>query len=396
MRPNPVLLLGLVTGVCAASSALLSVAFAANIFSATSSATRSALVFLVQYLPTAVLLRAIWRISEATVPGRLIAACCGASMVVTVVSGLGFTWDAAALMYITLAMRGLVESIIKQARGVYIKAACQPGAIGKANTTLTLFEFSGQALGAMSALFILPHLSVLSICILDAGMFLVGAVLALCLPRYDIRGSSETAGVSLGRVAATLVAMPQARTFFLHVVVVVVSLQAVNQTLRTWLPLQWLHKGLSFAGLTEAVALAGIVLGIVAARRLVRNDTTNENHLLLAAGAACLSLSAVFHVPGVGATLAAYLLYMSFFELWLAYALSSFLIRCPAEVTKPALALLYGVAFGGISATGLLVAAMSDQVGLDRVAGYVSAALLLFLMARAAGKFFFQRKVATQ
>jgi hypothetical protein len=395
MHSSRILLLGLVTGVCAASSALLSVAFAANIFFTTSSATLASLVFLVQYLPTAVLLRAIWRMSERTAPARLIAGACLVSMAVSMASGLAFRWEAAALMYFALAMRGLVEGIIKQARGVFIKAACDPGAIGKANTTITLFEFSGQTLGAMSALLILSHMSVLSICILDAGMFLVGAALALCLPRHDIRRGSETADIKLRRVAATLLALPQARAFFLHVVVVVVTLQAVNQTLRTWLPLHWLHKGLNYAGLTETIALAGIVLGIIAARRLVRNDITNESQLLLAGAAASVSLTAVFHAPGVPATLVAYLLYMSFFELWLAYALSSFLIRCPAELTKPALALLYGVAFAGISATGLLFAAMADEIGLDRVAGYVSAALLVMLATRAAGKSYFKRKVAT-
>ncbi len=154
------MLLGVITGVYSIGSTLLSVAVASSIFVSSGSVTRSALIFIVQYLPAAIAIKTIWRVSERNSPRTLIGRLCVAAGGISFLCGAAFGSTPLSVLYGLLALRGLVECSLKQSRSVLLKFAPTESRVGSDNATILFFEFSGQTIGAILAILLLGKLSI--------------------------------------------------------------------------------------------------------------------------------------------------------------------------------------------------------------------------------------------
>jgi hypothetical protein len=374
---RPIWTIATITGICAIGSTLVSVALASVIFADTGSASRSALVFLIQFLPVAVLFKLIWRLSERGLPRSLIGAACVVSCLLSVVLGIVFALEQSILLYGLLVVRGFLECVIKQGRTVAIKALSENLDVGAHSTSVTLFEFAGQAIGAVFAIYALRHLTSLEICMLDAALFLVGGAMALALPAFNLTAPGPSAPNTLSGTLRQLPDHPSLLFYLTILIGVVVTLQAANQTLRTWLPMHWLGMTSQFVGVTETISLIGIVFGIVVARISLKRDQLRPAVASAFAAVAALLLVMLFVTRGQWVVLFAYLVYMILFEAAFAYSMSAMLISCPPELTKSVVALAYAVSYGGVAISGFALAVASDLLGFDRVAVFASVPLVV-------------------
>jgi predicted MFS family arabinose efflux permease len=322
-------------------------------------------------------------LSERHSPKSLISGTCLGAVVAAVLVGLSFRAEISLTLYLLLAVRGFLECLIKQGRAIAVKALSSNSDLGSNNTTVTFFEFSGQTVGAIVAIYALQHFSVAAICFMDAGLFAVAALTAFILPKFDIDAGHVPPPPSLSNVFKQLEQYPPLLFYLSMIVSIVITLQAINQTLRTWLPIRWLGMPSQFVGFTEIISLIGIVMGILVAKRLLRGDKINSSVLTVAVVMSALLLALLFisKVPMLVVTL--YFAYMFAFEFSFAYSLSAMLISCPSHMTKGVVALMYAFAYGGVSIFGLGIAIASDFVGLERVAIFVCILLIILLAVQA-------------
>jgi len=375
-RMQGLLPIALVVFTSAIGATLLPVAIASSIYKETGSATSSVIVFLLQYLPAPILIKLIWRTTERTSPRLLLLFSCLAVAGISCLIGVLYRPTTLSVVYILLAMRGVAECVIKQCRSVYVKLISRDFDVGSNSTIVLLFEFAGQAFGAIIATLSLGRMSLLEICIIDVMFFVIAAALSLRLANVDTEKNGVVELDSLSEVAARIWQTPEQFFYFGMLICTVITFQSINQTLRTWLPLEWLGLGMESAGTTEAISLAGIVVGIVVASRWIRKDSFSGTFLAGAMLMAILMLPLVFFSHSFVVSQGAYFFYMIVFEVCIAYSMAGMLAKTPKNMLKGTLALFYAASYGGLCLTGLVFSCLTDRIGLNIVAYLVSAAAL--------------------
>jgi hypothetical protein len=126
----------------------------------------------------AILIKLIWRTTERTSPRLLLLFSCLAVAGISCVIGVLYRPTTLSVLYILWAMRGVAECVIKQCRSVYVKLISRDSDVGSNSTILCVFEFAGQAFGAIIATLSLGRMSLLEICIIDVMFFVVAAALS--------------------------------------------------------------------------------------------------------------------------------------------------------------------------------------------------------------------------
>lgn len=370
------MLLGGIVGIYSIGSTLLSVAIASSIFASTGSATRSALVFIVQYLPVALFIKPIWKLSENHSPQALINRFCVAAALLSVLSGIAYGNLPTFVLYGLLALRGLVECSLKQSRSVLVKLASTEATVGSDSATIQFFEFSGQAVGAILATVLLGKLSLMEICCIDAFLFILSKFLASRLPAGDVSKTEADNVKSILEIGKVVWQSPRLNFYFCVLVCVVIVLQSINQTLRTWLPLNWLDLAINGSGMTETIGLIGIVSGIAIARYCARKSSFRPFFLVVVVSISAALFVTIFVFKNPVTSLIIYFLYMTSFEICISYALGAMISNTSQEFIKGVMALFYGVSYGGLFLTGVLFSVLTDAYGLDRVscviAGFVT------------------------
>ncbi|NLP65465.1 hypothetical protein [Paraburkholderia sacchari] len=361
------MLLGGVTGIYSVGSTLLSVAIASSTFISTGSVTRSALVFIVQYLPVALFIKPIWQISENHSPQLLINRLCIAAAVISVLSGIAYGSLPSFVLYGLLSLRGLVECSLKQSRSVMVKLASTEATVGSDSATIQFFEFSGQACGAILATMLLGKLSLMVICCIDASLFIFSKFLSSRLPDYDVSKPESGNVKSILKIGKVVCQSPRLNFFFCVLVCIVIVLQSVNQTLRTWLPLNWLDFEASGSGITEVIGLFGIVAGIAVARYFAIKTGFRPSFLVAVVFISAALFNAIFIFRSSAASLPIYFLYMTSFEICVSYALGAMISNTSQEFIKGVMALFYGVSYGGLCFTGVIFSVFTDTYGLNRI-----------------------------
>lgn len=160
--------------------------------------------------------------------------------------------------------------------------------------------------------------------------------------------------------------------YFGLLVSLVIVLQSTNQTLRTWLPLQWLGFNVSGSGFSETISLGGIVAGIVITKYIARNSGFKPYLLMAVTSASAILFTLIFTSKNRGASLGVYFLYMATFEVGISYALGALIVNVNPDSIKGVMAVFYGISYGGLCATGVALSLLTDAYGLNNISWLVA------------------------
>ncbi|MEI2605641.1 MFS transporter [Erwinia aphidicola] len=281
---------------------------------------------------------------------------------------IGLSYQHLTLVFVLLALRGLVESLSKAARVVALKNSVPEPLLGRAASLFGTGTFIGIALGSLLGAILVEKLPLGWVALIDSLTFLLsGALYFLLWRRNKTQESAALAasGSALRPAFQALRELPQLRRQFIWVIVTTALLQGFHNVARTLLPINLLGLGEQGVMLLQAIARVSFFSGALVVALLMQGEDQSwrsQPWFIALISVVLMQLSLL--TPVVWLSLAGYALYLFVFEIAFTFCQKNMIIQCPpsamAAVSSSALS---------VSTLGMVLAivaggALSDRVGL--------------------------------
>lgn len=374
----PLLVLSMFTSTVGTN--LILIALSVHLFGTSRSALQAAGVYIAQFAPVIVLMPVAWRICDRLPSRTALVLLEIASGLLTLSVGLAAWAGETTLLYALLFGRGFFDMTTKAARNVAVKSlAAEEGAaadrVVRANNLVNAASYLGQAVGALLGFLLIARTPLIGVAAINAATFALSAALCARLPLRPAVCSAQGGYRELwSRGRDALTGNPPVARAMGYLVATVVILQGFNQVARLWLPLQWLHLSPAAGAVSEAVGVAGIIAGLLIVSRFLTGDGAWKWPLSLVFIMAAVAMTSPFWSQRAEISFACYFLFMGLFEIVFMLSMNRILAGAPAADVPCLMIMFYGLAFGGMAVSALIVGAAADRWGLP-LASIVLAAL---------------------
>jgi predicted MFS family arabinose efflux permease len=291
---------------------------------------------------------------------------------------IGLSYQHLWLIFVLLALRGLVESLSKAARVVALKGSVPAPLLGRAASLFGTGTFIGIAVGSLLGAVLVEKVSLGWVALIDSLTFVVsGSLYFLLWLRHRAMESAAPAsnGSALRPAFDALREQPQLRRQFVWVILTTALLQGFHNVARTLLPINLLGLGEEGVMLLQAIASASFFFGALVVALLMQGENQSwRNQPWLIALLSIVLMQFSLLTPVVWLSLTGYALYLFVFEIAFTFCQKNMIVQCPqtamAAVSSSALS---------VSTLGMVLAivaggALSDRVGLVAT-GWVFCAL---------------------
>ncbi|MEU6963063.1 MFS transporter [Streptomyces chrestomyceticus] len=324
------------------------------------------LVYVAQYLPPVCLTSVVARLCQRTPPRALLVTVELLSLTVSVGVGLLFKVSYAAV-FLLLVVRGFLDMTLKAGRGVAVKRYFPPDRLQRANTLLNAGYYLGAAVGSLAGVLIVARLTMLELALVDAATFLAAAAVYLMLrPLCALGRTTPDESGAWRRSRRVLKNDARLATTFGYLVLSVVLFQGINQTLRVWLPLQWIGMPVSGGAWSEAVGLAGVLTGLGVVAWTVSHEHRRLRLAPVFVLTLCLMTSTLLSRDAV-AVFAAYFAFMAGFEVLYTKSFNDLLATARQPDVPALVSAFYGLAFAGMAVSVAVTGTLADHVGMPSV-----------------------------
>jgi len=291
---------------------------------------------------------------------------------------IGLSYQHLWLIFVLLALRGLVESLSKAARVVALKGSVPAPLLGRAASLFGTGTFIGIAVGSLLGAVLVEKVSLGWVAFIDSLTFVVSGTLyfLLWLRNREMESAAPaSSGNALRPAFDALRQQPQLRRQFVWVILTTALLQGFHNVARTLLPINLLGLGEEGVMLLQAIASASFFFGALVVALLMQGENQSwRNQPWLIALLSIVLMQFSLLTPVVWLSLTGYALYLFVFEIAFTFCQKNMIVQCPqtamAAVSSSALS---------VSTLGMVLAivaggALSDRVGLVAT-GWVFCAL---------------------
>jgi len=296
---------------------------------------------------------------------------------------IGLSYQHLWLIFVLLALRGLVESLSKAARVVALKGSVPAPLLGRAASLFGTGTFIGIAVGSLLGAVLVEKVSLDWVAFIDSLSFVVSGSLYVLLWLRN-RGMESAAPASSGSALRpafdALRQQPQLRRQFVWVILTTALLQGFHNVARTLLPVNLLGLGEEGVMLLQAIASVSFFSGALVVALLMQGENQSwRNQPWLIALLSIVLMQFSLLTPVVWLSLTGYALYLFVFEIAFTFCQKNMIVQCPqtamAAVSSSALS---------VSTLGMVLAivaggALSDRVGLVAT-GWVFCALFAVVL----------------
>lgn len=392
----PILYLALSTLINSAGTTLFVSALALSLFSMDSSAVKASGVYIAQFLPAIFFLPLAVKICDSYAVRTGLISVEVVSALITVLMGLCIQADWLTPLYLILAVRGFIELTTKTFRSIGVKIFADPVSLDKANNLVMGGSFIGQALGALAGFFLVSHISLMHIAIVNGFTYFLSALCCLKLALVNVKRESRSFVFHSGWAGlAEIRQNKDLMVYFMYFSLVVIVFQSYNQVARTWIPLAWLDLGLGKGIIGEVIGCMGIIAGLLIVNFFLSRSKQPKRLAFLSIFITCLFVSTPFVTVSPVVSLTLYFVYMVLFEIGLMVSMNGLLAVCPQHKVASVMGLFYGLSFGGLTISGLSMALAADHYRLPTVSLVLSVVALIVLFGISYLSIFSNTKVET-
>jgi predicted MFS family arabinose efflux permease len=254
-------------------------------------------------------------------------------VIIALLSDLG-PW----IIFILLLVRGALEATTKSSRLVALKRYTPKPLLEHASSVFNTSYYIGAGLGGLLGTVVVENLSLLAIALIDAGTFLLAALL-YSLVRSPEAKTAETAEVPTtqgklpdwGKAWKVLRREPQLIEYSVSLVILTGVYQGFHVIARTVIPIDILGTGPKGVTAYQVATCVGLVsAGIFVYRFMCGEAEKRYNPLFSFAATSAAMISTVF-VPNLTFGLVSYLLFIFLFEVNYTKCMNLIISRCPTE-----------------------------------------------------------------
>jgi hypothetical protein len=360
---------------------ILLVALSVMFFERHQSSMAAAGVYVAQFTPIILLMPAAWWLCDRLEPRRNLPLLEGLSMLATLLVGFSVAYAPPFITYALLFVRGFFDMTTKAARNVALKTFADDKGVAKANSVVTAASYLGQAAGAIVGFLLIGRAGIVAIAMVDAASYALSGLICLKLPvAQAIKSASVGYAAMLRRGRRALVSNPEGLQAFWILIAAVIFLQGYNQVARLWIPLAWLKLPANGGAISEAIGVAGIVAGLVLAATWLSGSKTWQRNLLLSYVLSSVLMFLPFQTTNIYGSFAFYFLFMTCFETAFMIAMNNLLESTEKADVPCIMVLFYGLAFGGMTVSVVLLGLSTDVWGLPAVAIVLCGLAILAIM----------------
>lgn len=364
-------------------SYFLTLALSAFILMKTGSASLSALVFVLSYLPSIFVSGRLGHWIDRHVSKMLLARNEILSITMTIFCGLCIKYELSIfLLCLGLGIRSIFVFIGRSAAIKWLKMSTTPSVQTKRIKVFYLGFFLSTAIAGILATLILKQVSIFEIALIDSASYLVsfGIYLSLIPLKAEIQIEGETAGTteSLRKIIERIFSIPVVKTSFLLVCITQAVFQGAYSALVSYLPLKVHGTGLSGVGLFQLSASIGITLGFLInwiwARAFSEKDPTFPKKSLLLSGVTIMAL--LVSVMGSSFTtsiMAFFIMNLGYECIWLHHSSEFFRASPKSSVAK------FQFTLASCAAFLMSVSTLTYSLALDHVNPLIAITLTLAL-----------------
>lgn len=281
-------------------SHFLTLAIASFIFYTSGSPIKSALIFVVSFLPSILVSSRLGHWVDGNLSRWLIARNELISVFATLLAGLSIALHLPlAVLCVILGLRSLLTFISRAASTKWLKIITPPELQTTRIKVFYLSFFLSTAISGLLAGLVLSQSSIWTVVCLDMASYLLGICVLMTLQRplmlqTETLESVKAPEASLGQTLATIFAMPVVRTSFIIVCLSQAIFQGAYSVLVSFLPIQTFDLGLSGVGGFQLAASIGITCGFLInwliSSSLIEKQATRPMRAIALASIACLAL----------------------------------------------------------------------------------------------------------
>lgn len=372
--------LSLSTLIDSAGATLFVSALALSVFNVESSAVKASSIYIVQFLPAIFLLPLAVNLCDRYAVRAGLISVEIVSALMTLLAGLCVQADLLMLLYLLLIGRGFIDLTTKTFRSIGVKIYSDPASLSQANNLVMGGGFIGQALGAFGGFFLISHISLFYIAVINASTYLLSALCCLKLTVLNVRAETRSFRFLSGFAGFTEIRQNKdLMVYFMYFSLVVIVFQSYNQIARTWIPLAWLDLGLGEGIIGEIIGCFGIIAGLLVVNLFFSRPKQPKGVAFIAILITCLCVSSPFVTVNPAVSLTLYFIYMVLFEIGLMVSMNGLLTVCPQHRVASVMGLFYGVSFGGLTLSGLSMALVVDRYKLPIVSLVIAIVALIVL-----------------
>ncbi|CAI2021801.1 MFS transporter [Serratia liquefaciens] len=291
---------------------------------------------------------------------------------------IGLSYQHLWLIFVLLALRGLVESLSKAARVVALKSSVPAPLLGRAASLFGTGTFIGIAVGSLLGAALVEKVSLEWVAFIDSLTFVVSGSLYFLLWLRN-RGVESAAPASSGSALRpafdALRQQPQLRRQFVWVILTTALLQGFHNVARTLLPINLLGLGEEGVMLLQAIASASFFFGALVVALLMQGENQSwRNQPWLIALLSIVLMQFSLLTPVVWLSLTSYAFYLFVFEIAFTFCQKNMIVQCPQSAMAAVSSSALSISTLGMVLAIIVGGALSDRVGLVAT-GWVFCAL---------------------
>jgi predicted MFS family arabinose efflux permease len=383
LRDRRFILLWLAMLVSSIGTFMLLLVVSSHLLRAHGSGFGAASVFAFQWILPVVLVSLVRRFAESPNLRRVVVSSEIGGALVSVAIGLLLLASPSMIqVMVCFLVRGMFEAITKTARVVLVKLMFQGPALASASSTFNLSYYVGGVLGGLLGAALVVHVSLMTVCMVDAATFVFSAGCYLLLPKVCVPSRKSTTA-RRGAITDTLALMRSDRALWAAVGYLVAAIgvfQGFHNAARTLLPIR--HLGLADTAVMQlqivsgAAIIGGAVLVPLLGRRAQMRALAFGVHVL---ASVCLWFTA--QVATLQSLFLAYFGFIFLFEVAFTMAQASMIQSCRAEDMATLSAGSNALGTGLLIGFSLLSGWLSDRMPMPTVALLVAAIGMLWALA---------------
>ncbi|QDX31420.1 MFS transporter [Dickeya poaceiphila] len=281
---------------------------------------------------------------------------------------IGLSYEHLTLVFVLLALRGLVESLSKAARVVALKNTVPEPLLGRAASLFGTGTFIGIALGSLLGAILVEKSPLVWVALIDSLTFLISGALYFLLWRRNRTQESSApvaSGSALRPAFEALRDLPQLRRQFIWVMVTTALLQGFHNVARTLLPVNLLGLGEQGVMLLQAIASVSFFTGSLVVAWLMQDESQswrNQPWLIALISVVLMQLSLL--TPVVWLSLSGYALYLFVFQIAFTFCQKNMIVQCPPSAMAAVSSSVLSLSTLGMVLAIVAGGVLSDQIGL--------------------------------
>lgn len=382
LRDRRFILLWLAMLVSSTGTFMLLLVVSSHLLRAHGSGLGAASVFAFQWALPVVLASLVRRFAESPNLRRVVVSSEIGGAMVSVAIGLMLGSQSMIPVVLCFLVRGMFEAVTKTARVVLVKLMFQGPALTAASSTFNLSYYVGGVLGGLLGAALVMHVSLMTVCLIDATTFVFSAGCYLLLPKVGVPSRKATTA-RRGAILDTLTLMRGDRALWAAVGYLVAAtgvFQGFHNAARTLLPIR--HLGLADTAVMQLQMVSGTA--IVGGALLVPLLGRRTQMRAFAFGVHVLASLSLWFTAQVGTPLALFIAYFGFiflFEVAFTAAQASMIQSCPAEAMPTLSAGSNALGTGLLIGFSLLSGWLSDRLPMSTVTLLVAGIGMLWALA---------------